>query len=215
MEEFENSFKGLRGIIFERKLYKKFSYILSGSIVLILNVAFFFAKESITKYDYFEILKIYINIFLPAFITFCGFTMTAYSLVVGFLNYGVFKSTIEKWYKMKINENKNSITTSKTKLPKFSIYQNGIALFALAILILLLTVILFLLLKFIIELNIEIELEQIDILNAIILLITTLLTNYSILLMFYNVVNIFTFSQSLNELVYYDELTKSSEKERG
>lgn len=214
MEEFENSFKGLRRIIFERKLHKKFSYVFSGSIVLILNLTFFFVKNDSIKHDYFEILKIYINTFLPAFITFCGFTMTAYSLVVGFLNYGVFKSTIEKWYKMKITEKNNSINASKNKLPKFSIYQNGIALFALAILILLLTVILFLVLKFIIELNIEIEMEHIDILNAFILLIATLLTNYCILLMFYNVVNIFTFSQSLNELVYYDELVKSSEKEQ-
>jgi len=215
MEEFENSFKGLRRIIFERKLHRKFSYILSGSIVLVLNVILFFVKENLIKYDYFEILRIYISTFLPAFITFCGFTMTAYSLVVGFLNYGVFKSTIEKWYRMKINENKDFITTSKNKLPTFSIYQNGIALFALAILILLLTVILFLLMKFIIELKIEIELEYIDILNAILLLVATLLTNYSILLIFYNVANIFTFSQSLNELVYYDELAKSSDKEKG
>lgn len=213
MNEFENSFTGLKNIIFERKLYKKYPYLLSGLFLIILNIVFYLIKDHITKLDYFDILKIFVSTFLPAFITFSGFTMTAYSLVVGFLNYGVFKSTIERWYKMKINE-QHSDKKSNSSLPTFSIYQNGIALFALAILILLFSVMFFLIIKFIIELNIELNGNNIELLNAFILLLVMLLSNYSILLMFYNVVNIFTFSQSLNELVYHEELQKSKKVDK-
>ncbi len=144
-KEFQNSFKGLFSIISDRKLYKKPVYSLSGFFIIIVNIAFFFSKDLITNKDYFELLKIYVTIFLPPFITFCGFTMTAYSLVVGFLNYGVFKSTIEKFYSLKILTEKSP---SKDNLPKFSVYQKAIALFALAILVLLATVGYFLIVKF-------------------------------------------------------------------
>lgn len=214
MNEFENSFVGLKNIIFERKLYKKYPYLFSGLFLITLNIIFYFFKDCITQLNYFDILRIYVSTFLPAFITFCGFTMTAYSLVVGFLNYGVFKSTIEKWYRMKINEKNNSGKNPTNSLPTFSIYQNGIALFALAILILLFSVIFFLIIKFVIELNVEISWIYIEQFNAFLLLLAILFSNYSTLLIFYNVVNIFTFSQSLNELVYHEELQKQSSENK-
>lgn len=211
MEEFEYSFKGLINIIRKRKLHKKPSYQILGICVLLVNIIIFYISYNTTIHiDYFNILKTFATTFSPAFITFCGFTMTAYSLVVGFLNYGVFKPTIEKWYRKKIEINQGK---SEKKLPLFSLYQNGIALFAFSILILLLTVILFLIIKFLVDLNIEIENDYIDIFNAFILLVVTLLTTFSILLIFYNIVNIFTFSQALNQLVYIEELEKI-EKEK-
>lgn len=210
MDEFENSFGGLKKIIIERKLYKKKPYYISGILILLINAIFYFSKSYFTNIEYFNILKVFVSTFLPAFITFCGFTMTAYSLVVGFLNYGVFKSTIEEWYRMKIEIDKG---LSNRELPKFSLYQNGIALFALAILTLLFSVIVFLIIKFVIDLNLESESNHIEIFNAFILLITTLISNFSLILMVYNIVNIFTFSQSLNKLVYFEELEKSKKEE--
>ncbi len=204
-KEFQNSFKGLFSIISDRKLYKKPVYSLSGFFIIIVNIAFFFSKDLITNKDYFELLKIYVTIFLPPFITFCGFTMTAYSLVVGFLNYGVFKSTIEKFYSLKILTEKSP---SKDNLPKFSVYQKAIALFALAILVLLATVGYFLIVKLFTEIEIVINSDKIEYFNAFNLLIITLLTNYCFILIVYNIVNIFTLSQSLNKLIYKDELEK-------
>lgn len=204
-KEFQNSFKGLFSIISDRKLYKKFVYSLSGFVIILVNIAFFFTKELITNKDYFELLKIYVTIFLPPFITFCGFTMTAYSLVVGFLNYGVFKSAIEKFYSLKIQTEKS---TSKDNLPKFSVYQKAIALFALAILVLLVTVGYFLIIKLFTEIEFVVKCDKIEYFNAFNLLLITLLTNYCFILIVYNIVNIFTLSQSLNKLIYKDELEK-------
>jgi hypothetical protein len=170
-----------------------------------MNIVFFFFKDLITSKDYFELLKIYVTIFLPPFITFCGFTMTAYSLVVGFLNYGVFKSTIEKFYSLKIKTEKSP---SKDNLPKFSVYQKAIALFALAILVLLATVGYFLIIKLFTEIEFVVKCDKIEYFNAINLLLLTLLTNYCFILIVYNIVNIFTLSQSLNKLIYKDELEK-------
>lgn len=210
IEEFQNSFKGLFSIISDRKLYKKPVYLLSGSFVILVNIAFFFSKDYITNKDYFELLKIYVTIFLPPFITFCGFTMTAYSLVVGFLNYGVFKSTIEKFYSLKIQTEKSP---SKENLPKFSVYQKAIALFALAILVLLTTVGYFLIIKLFTEIEFVVKCDIIEYFNAINLLLLTLLTNYCFILIVYNIVNIFTLSQSLNKLIYKDEWEKLNIKE--
>lgn len=204
-KEFQNSFRGLFSIISDRKLYKKPVYSLSGVFIIILNIAFFFSKDFITNKDYFELLKIYVTIFLPPFITFCGFTMTAYSLVVGFLNYGVFKSTIEKFYSLKIQTEKSP---RNDNLPKFSVYQKAIALFALAILVLLATVGYFLIIKLFTEIEFVIKCDKIEYFNAFNLLIITLLTNYCFILIVYNIVNIFTLSQSLNKLIYKDELEK-------
>lgn len=204
-KEFQNSFKGLFSIISDRKLYKKFVYSLSGFVIILVNIAFFFTKELITNKDYFELLKIYVTIFLPPFITFCGFTMTAYSLVVGFLNYGVFKSAIEKFYSLKIQTEKS---TSKDNLPKFSVYQKAIALFALAILVLLVTVGYFLIIKLFTEIEFVVKCDKIEYFIAFNLLLITLLTNYCFILIVYNIVNIFTLSQSLNKLIYKDELEK-------
>ncbi|MGJ1325128.1 hypothetical protein ACR780_20810 [Sphingobacterium faecium] len=211
MNEFENSFRGLKNIICSRKLYKNKVYIYSGAFILLFNLVFYFTKSFILDKDYYSILKIYVSTFLPALITFSGFTMTAYSLVVGFLNYGVFKSTIEQWYQIKIiaeNQNSNEV------IPKFSIYQHGIALFALAIITLLSTVLFFLIVKFFLELEIKSDCEFADNVNAIILTLATLSTNYCCILMIYNIVNIFTFSQSLNELVYIEEKNKFDLDER-
>lgn len=203
--EFQNSFKGLFNIIWDRKLYKNPVYTFSGLIIILLNILFFFLKKNFTDIEYFDLLRIFVATFLPAFITFCGFTMTAYSLVVGFLNYGVFKSTIEKFYILKItSEQENTVT----KLPKFSVYQKAIALFALAIIVLLFSVAYFLLIKFMTELQIKSEYPHIEILNAANLLFVILLTNYSFILIVYNIVNIFTLSQSLNKLIYKDEFDK-------
>ncbi|UQA76720.1 hypothetical protein K2F45_06930 [Sphingobacterium siyangense] len=202
MSEFENSFKGLRNIISERKLHKNKIYCFSGFLIIIFNAVFFFTKNFFFDNSYYSILKAYIGTFLPAFITFSGFTMTAYSLVVGFLNYGVFKSTIEKWYRIKINLEREQ---SNLKLPKYSLYQHGIALFALAILTLVSTVVFFLVIKFFIELDLKAENGFVEIFNAILLTIAILLTNYCCILIIYNVVNIFTFSQSLNKLVYEEQ----------
>lgn len=210
IEEFQNSFKGLFSIISDRKLYKKPVYLLSGFFVILVNIAFFFSKDYITNKDYFELLKIYVTIFLPPFITFCGFTMTAYSLVVGFLNYGVFKSTIEKFYSLKIQTEKSP---SKENLPKFSVYQKAIALFALAILVLLTTVGYFLIIKLFTEIEFVVKCDIIEYFNAINLLLLTLLTNYCFILIVYNIVNIFTLSQSLNKLIYKDEWEKLNIKE--
>jgi hypothetical protein len=204
-KEFQNSFKGLFSIISDRKLYKKPVYSLSGFFIILMNIVFFFFKDLITSKDYFELLKIYVTIFLPPFITFCGFTMTAYSLVVGFLNYGVFKSTIEKFYSLKIKTEKSP---SKDNLPKFSVYQKAIALFALAILVLLATVGYFLIIKLFTEIEFVVKCDKIEYFNAINLLLLTLLTNYCFILIVYNIVNIFTLSQSLNKLIYKDELEK-------
>lgn len=204
-EEFENSFKGLFSIIWNRKLYKKPVYIVSGLLIICINVLFFFVKNFITDREYFDLLKIYVTTFLPAFVTFCGFTMTAYSLVVGFLNYGVFKSTIEKFYSLKIRTEQLG---NDNKLPKFSVYQQAIALFALAILVLLITVCYFLIVKFTTEIQFEIESKLVEVFNAVNLLILILLTNYSFILIVYNIVNIFTLSQSLNKLIYKEELEK-------
>ncbi len=212
MNEFENSFKGLRNILSERKLHKNNIYKWSGLLIILFNFLFFFAKSFLVDKSYYSILKIYINTFLPAFITFSGFTMTAYSLVVGFLNYGVFKSTIEQFYRIKI-EKKLEMEQSNLKIPKYSLYQNGIALFALAILTLVSTVVIFLIIKFFIELELKIENDFVEIFNAILLALAILLTNYCCILIIYNVVNIFTFSQSLNKLVY-EEQKKEIEKKR-
>lgn len=204
-KEFQNSFKGLFSIISDRKLYKNPVYVLSGFVIILVNLVFFFNKDSITNKNYFELLKIYVTIFLPPFITFCGFTMTAYSLVVGFLNYGVFKSTIEKFYSLKIQTEKSP---RKHILPKFSVYQKAIALFALAILVLLATVGYFLIIKLFTEIEFVVKCDKIEYFNAINLLLITLLTNYCFILIVYNIVNIFTLSQSLNKLIYKDELHK-------
>lgn len=204
-KEFQNSFKGLFSIISDRKLYKNPVYVLSGFVIILVNLVFFFNKDPITNKNYFELLKIYVTIFLPPFITFCGFTMTAYSLVVGFLNYGVFKSTIEKFYSLKIQTEKSP---RKHILPKFSVYQKAIALFALAILVLLATVGYFLIIKLFTEIEFVVKCDKIEYFNAINLLLITLLTNYCFILIVYNIVNIFTLSQSLNKLIYKDELHK-------
>lgn len=212
MIEFENSFKGLINIVLSRSLHKNRIYKYSGICIIILSIVFFFVKDCVTTKTYYTILKTFVNTLLPAFITFCGFTMTAYSLVVGFLNYGVFKNTLEKWYELKIKIEKKEIDL---ELPQYSLYQNGIALFAFAILALLFTVFFLIATKIIIELEIEIFSNQIEKFNAIIFTIILLLTNYCGLLMIYNVVNIFTFSQSLNELVYREkvqELNKNIDK---
>lgn len=208
--EFQNSFKGLFNIIWDRKLYKNPVYFFSGLILTLLNVLFFIFKKKFIDIEYFDILRVFVGTFLPAFITFCGFTMTAYSLVVGFLNYGVFKSTIEKFYVLKITleqENENK------KLPKFSVYQKAIALFALAILVLLFSVAYFLIIKFVTELEIKVENPSIEIFNAINLFFVILLTNYSFILIVYNIVNIFTLSQSLNKLIYKEEFDKKKKSQ--
>lgn len=206
MKEFENSFKGLMNIIKSRKLYRKKPYLISGIIILVLNIIIFcIHKCTNINIDYLKILTVFVGTFSSAFITFCGFTMTAYSLVVGFLNYGVFKPTIDKWFKKKIEISQGK---SDEQIPIFSLYQNGIALFAFSILVLLLTVVILLIIKFTIEIDIEIDWEYIYIFNALILFIITLLTTFSLILMFFNIVNIFTFSQALNELVYTEELEK-------
>lgn len=202
MKEFENSYKGLAIIIIERKLYKKKSYLITIVLIFLINV-FLYLKNDTYKLDYFTLLKNYVETFLPAFITFCGFTMTAYSLVVGFLNYGVFKKSLETWYNNKIEEENNN-----KSFPKFTLYQKGIALFALSVLMLLLNVILFLFIKFIISLNIEIKSDCFDSFNAIFFLVVTLLTSLNIIIVIHNIVNIFTFSQSLNQLTYIDQLEK-------
>ncbi|HAY3534874.1 hypothetical protein BAY06_07200 [Elizabethkingia anophelis] len=209
MTDFSYSFKGLISIIKERKLFFKKPYLYTLITVIISNLILYFIKSHLVKLDYFEILKIYVNIFLSPFVTFCGFTMTAYSLVVGFLNYGVFKSTIEQWYLLKINIDKGLI---KKDIQKYSLYQNGIALFALAILLLLLNVVILLITRFLTDLHIEIAWNCIEVLNAFILFIITLISSYCIVLIFYNIVNIFTFSQSLNELVYHEVLKKFDQK---
>jgi len=203
--EFQNSFKGLFNIIWDRKLYKNPVYLFSGLTLTVLNILFFFLKKEFIDIEYFDLLRIFVGTFLPAFITFCGFTMTAYSLVVGFLNYGVFKSTIEKFYTLKIISEQDD---ENKKLPKFSVYQKAIALFALAILVLLFSVAYFLIIKFTTELEIEVENSSIELFNAINLFFVIILTNYSFILIVYNIVNIFTLSQSLNKLIYKEEFDK-------
>lgn len=211
MDEFENSFKGLINIIKERKLHCKKPYYISFVVILLGNILFYFYKSNITNMDYYEILKIFVNIFSPAFVTFCGFTMTAYSLVVGFLNYGVFKPTIERWYKLKILSTKGYIDG---EIAKYSLYQNGIALFALAIILLLFSVVYFLVIRFVIDLNVEFDCKFLEISNAIVLFFGITFSWFSLLLMFFNILNIFTFSQALNQAVYWDELGKINLEEK-
>jgi len=204
---FKTSFSGLFSIIKSRKLHTKKTYLFSTIILLVSNILMFVFKDCITSLTYFNILESFISTYLPALITFCGFSMTAYSLVVGFLNYGVFKTTIEEWYKLKL---KNPSDTKN--ILKYTIYQSGIALFALTILLLLITVFIGLLTKFIISINIIVYSKYVEAFNAFILFILMLLCNYSFILMIYNIVNIFTFSQSLNKNIYAQELIKLKTK---
>ena len=203
INEFEYSLKGLFNILSKRKLYKKKWYIISIIVPLGINIIFFLIKDRIfNRIEYLDILQFFIDTFLQAFISFCGFAMTAYSLVVGFLNYGVFKSSIEKWYRIREENNGESA--------KYSLYQNGIALFALAILTLLFSVLFLLIVKFIIKLNIIVECELVDLFNAIILCIATILISFCINLIFHNIINIFTFGQLLHQMIYHE--TKVSNK---
>lgn len=205
---FKTSFSGLFYIIKSRKLHTKKAYIYSTILVLVSNVLMFIFKDHITSLTYFNLLESFISTYLPALITFCGFSMTAYSLVVGFLNYGVFKTTIEEWYKLKL---KNPSETQN--ILKYTIYQSGIGLFALTILLLLVTVFIGLLTKFIISINILVYCKYVELFNALILFILMLLCNYSFILMIYNIVNIFTFSQSLNKNIYVQEIIKLKTEE--
>ncbi|MDE5490649.1 hypothetical protein [Elizabethkingia meningoseptica] len=208
--EFEYSFKGLFSIINSRKLYKKKPYRYSTILLLILSLLFFFTKDYFCDVTYFKILKSFTSTYLPALITFSGFSMTAYSLVVGFLNYGVFKTTIEEWYTNKI---KTCGQKNDKKNLEYSVYQEGIALFAITILLLLTTVFIALLVKLIVDLEIVIGWKCIEVFNSFIMLILVLLTNYCFILIFYNIVNIFTFSQALNQMIYFKEFQKANKSE--
>ncbi|MVX36879.1 MULTISPECIES: hypothetical protein [Myroides] len=190
--EFQTSFKGLLAILKERKFHKKTVYLSVSGIITILNILLLiFSKEV----DYFVLLKVYTSNFLPVFVAFCGFSMTAYSLVVGFLNYGTFKTALEEWYSKKLQDKSNTMS-------KYSIYQKGIALFALTILMLLVTVIFLLITKFFVELEIYVSCNGVLAYNAVIFYISTLLSGWCFILVMYNIINIFTFSQNINKLVY-------------
>ncbi|MDV3774560.1 hypothetical protein CMU14_15920 [Elizabethkingia anophelis] len=207
VNEFENSFKGLFSIINNRKLHKKKPYLYTTIALVFLSILFYFIKHYFCGITYFKILKSFTSTYLPALITFSGFSMTAYSLVVGFLNYGVFKTTIEQWYTIKIKDRKQNIEDEDSK---YSLYQEGIALFALTILLLLTTVFITLLVKLIVDLDINVNWEYIEVFNALILFSLVLLSTYCFILIFYNIVNIFTFSQALNQMIYIQELKKEN-----
>jgi len=193
-ERHKTSIKG----IYTMYVRKKMLCSCGLKISVLFSVLLCIFLSTVDDFDFFSLLEKIIALNISAFPNLLGFCVGGYALIIGF-------------------GHKEMLQKMSEPLPKrddMSYFQVASSIFAASIIIQIVTFLLSLIISYIIDIGFHTSNECIyKFVNISTITIICFLTIYSVILIYYMVINIFTFGQMMHFCIRQELLEKKTEKD--
>jgi len=199
MEDLKNNHKTSIKGIYTQYIHKKLFCSWGMKISVILSALCFILLFFFIEIDYYDILAKIISTNISIFPDLLGFCVGGYALIIGFGH----KEMLQKMSSP--NEEKSNM----------SFFQIMSSVFAVSIIIQIITFLLSYLISFVINLDFTSTSESLcKIINTFTISLILFFSIYSIILLYYMVINIFNFGQSMHLCIRIDLLNKQKKEKK-